>query len=262
MSKAWAVPNSSTCTEWSMTSSTGCRGLMSAGSPPRVCMASRMAARSTTQGTPVKSCRRTRLGGEGDFFFGLGILVPGGEGADFFFADIASVFGAEKILEEDAQGERKMLGGDSLLVEGVEAEDFVFFGADFEGGFGVETVYRHLAFLEGAHARVIRRLELTSVILLGGIAGGRHSHHGEHGGSQRKPYEERLYRKGRKGRRRKGREENLCKLVNSFGGNCGGKALTTGGTEDHRGNLRGKALSQRSQRKASQRSRRKPCKDC
>jgi hypothetical protein len=34
-------------------------------------------------------------------------------------------------------------GGDALFVEGVEAVDFVFFGADFEGGFAVETIYRH-----------------------------------------------------------------------------------------------------------------------
>jgi hypothetical protein len=33
-----------------------------------------------------------------------------------------------------------MFGGDALLVEGVEAVDFVFFVADFEGGAGVEAV--------------------------------------------------------------------------------------------------------------------------
>ena len=35
---------------------------MRSGSPPSAFMASRMAARSTTTGTPVKSWRRTRLG--------------------------------------------------------------------------------------------------------------------------------------------------------------------------------------------------------
>ena len=54
-----------------MTSSTGCSGLISDGSPPRVFMASRMAARSTTQGTPVKSCRRTRLGVKAISFSGF-----------------------------------------------------------------------------------------------------------------------------------------------------------------------------------------------
>jgi hypothetical protein len=51
-----------TWTEWSMTSSAGWSGLIFSGSPPRVFMASRMAARSTTAGTPVKSCMSTRAG--------------------------------------------------------------------------------------------------------------------------------------------------------------------------------------------------------
>ena len=45
-----------------MTSSTGTSGLMAPGSPPMSAMASRIAARSTTHGTPVKSCRITRAG--------------------------------------------------------------------------------------------------------------------------------------------------------------------------------------------------------
>ncbi len=45
-----------------MTSSTGTSGLILPGSPPSCAIASRMAARSTTQGTPVKSCRITRAG--------------------------------------------------------------------------------------------------------------------------------------------------------------------------------------------------------
>ena len=45
-----------------MTSSTGWSGLIRVGSPPMRFIASRIAARSTTQGTPVKSWRSTRLG--------------------------------------------------------------------------------------------------------------------------------------------------------------------------------------------------------
>ena len=56
------VANSSTCTEWSITSSAGSSGLICAGSPPRSRIASRIAARSTTAGTPVKSWSRTRAG--------------------------------------------------------------------------------------------------------------------------------------------------------------------------------------------------------
>ena len=49
-------------TEWSMTSSAGASGLIFVASPPRSTTASRIVARSTTQGTPVKSCMMTRAG--------------------------------------------------------------------------------------------------------------------------------------------------------------------------------------------------------
>jgi hypothetical protein len=41
-------------------------GLMIEGSPPASFTASRIAARSTTHGTPVKSCRTTRAGMKGN----------------------------------------------------------------------------------------------------------------------------------------------------------------------------------------------------
>jgi hypothetical protein len=49
-------------TEWSITSSAGASGLTLPGSPPSSVTASRMVARSTTHGTPVKSCMITRAG--------------------------------------------------------------------------------------------------------------------------------------------------------------------------------------------------------
>ena len=55
----------STWTEWSMTRSTGTRGLIAWGSPPFRAIAERSAARSTTAGTPVKSCNNTRAGVNG-----------------------------------------------------------------------------------------------------------------------------------------------------------------------------------------------------
>ncbi len=45
-----------------MTSSAGTSGLIFAGSPPSAAIASRIAARSTIAGTPVKSCMTTRAG--------------------------------------------------------------------------------------------------------------------------------------------------------------------------------------------------------
>ena len=60
--KASGTPKTSATTEWSMTSSAGMSGLILVGSPPRFRIASRIAARSTTAGTPVRSCRITRAG--------------------------------------------------------------------------------------------------------------------------------------------------------------------------------------------------------
>ena len=48
-----------------MTRSAGQMGLILAGSPPNLLTASRILAKSTTAGTPVKSCKRTRLGLKG-----------------------------------------------------------------------------------------------------------------------------------------------------------------------------------------------------
>ena len=45
-----------------MISSTGRSGLIRAASPPSAAIASRIAARSTMHGTPVKSCSSTRAG--------------------------------------------------------------------------------------------------------------------------------------------------------------------------------------------------------
>ena len=56
------VANASTWIEWSITSSDGSSGSTFAGSPPSSAIASRIAARSTIAGTPVKSCSRTRDG--------------------------------------------------------------------------------------------------------------------------------------------------------------------------------------------------------
>ena len=56
------VPNSSTITLWSITRLTGTSGLIFCASPPSPRIASRIAARSTTAGTPVKSCISTRAG--------------------------------------------------------------------------------------------------------------------------------------------------------------------------------------------------------
>ena len=59
-SNASGVPAKSTWTEWSTTRSTGTSGSMIFGSRPIRATAERMAARSTSKGTPVKSCNTIR----------------------------------------------------------------------------------------------------------------------------------------------------------------------------------------------------------
>ena len=89
--RAARVANSSTCTEWSMTSSTAASGLIRPGSPPRSRIASRIAARSTTAGTPVKSWRRTRPGREGDLREGSSVATQPGDGLDVGVRDAHAV---------------------------------------------------------------------------------------------------------------------------------------------------------------------------
>ena len=63
-----------------MTSSTGCSGLTCSGSPPSATMPSRIAARSTTHGTPVKSCSSTRAGMKEISV--VAVRAPGGQRLD------------------------------------------------------------------------------------------------------------------------------------------------------------------------------------
>ena len=60
--KESAFPAKSTITEWSITKSTGDNGFILVGSLFNLTIASRIAAKSTTAGTPVKSCINTLAG--------------------------------------------------------------------------------------------------------------------------------------------------------------------------------------------------------
>ncbi len=85
---SWPVPKKSTITEWSMTRSTGLSGLIFSGSPPSLARASRMAARSTTAGTPVKSCISTRAGRKLiSCWVAPLVFDPGGDGLEVVLAD-------------------------------------------------------------------------------------------------------------------------------------------------------------------------------
>ena len=135
------MPYWSTCTEWSMTRSTGCSGLMRAGSPPSLTMASRMAARSTTHGTPVKSWRSTRL---------VRNAISFSTGAVTFQLAIVSmsagfheraVFATQQVLEQDLERERKAVDvALGALAQGVQSEDGVGVRPDLQGRAGLEGI--------------------------------------------------------------------------------------------------------------------------
>ena len=133
------VPNASTCTEWSMTSSAGTSGLILFGSPPISAIASRIAARSTIAGTPVKSCITTRAGVKAISLDGLGAGVPARQRLDVLGPDRLAVLVAEQVLEQDLQRERQP-GDVELGLEGVEAKDLVRAVADSERRPGIKAV--------------------------------------------------------------------------------------------------------------------------
>jgi hypothetical protein len=45
-------------------------------------------------------------GSEGDFLVWLGLAIPVGERADFFFGDVAAIFGAQQVLQQNAERKR------------------------------------------------------------------------------------------------------------------------------------------------------------
>ena len=123
-----------------MTSSTGWSGLIFFGSPPSLFIASRIAARSTTAGTPVKSWSRTRAGVKAISRVGWAARVDGGEGLDVLGPDRHVVLRAKQVLEEDLERVRQARG---LREPGVDRREAVVREggrAEREGGAGGEGV--------------------------------------------------------------------------------------------------------------------------
>src|SRR6185312_14276467 len=85
--------------------------------------------------------REHAAGSEGDFFFRPCVFVPGGESANVVGLDVLAVFGAQQVFQENAKGIGQVLGGNAVLVERIEAVDFVFFVVDFQTGAAVEAVH-------------------------------------------------------------------------------------------------------------------------
>ena len=104
---AECVPASSTCTEWSITSSTGWSGLIFLGSPPICFIASRIAARSTIAGTPVKSWSKTRLGRKAISRSGSALGSHAARPRMSSAVTVDAVFVAQQVLQQDLERERQ-----------------------------------------------------------------------------------------------------------------------------------------------------------
>ena len=104
---------------------------MRAGSPPRSRTASRIAARSTTTGTPVKSWSRTRDGRKVISLLGSSVADPARDGLDRVARHRLAVLVAQQVLEQDP--ERVGEAGDVVgVLECPQAHDLVLAAADAE----------------------------------------------------------------------------------------------------------------------------------
>ena len=101
------------------------------GSPPRSRIALRIAARSTTAGTPVKSWRSTRPGVKEISCEGSARRDPARDRLDVLGGDVDAVLRAQDVLEQDAQrvGEPEDV---VARLQRLEAEDLVARAADVE----------------------------------------------------------------------------------------------------------------------------------
>ena len=122
-----------------MTRSAGTSGLTSAGSPPRSAIASRMTARSTTAGTPVKSWSRTRAGMNG---ISASAAAPGRQARSVSTSSArttAAAGVAEQVLEQDLDRHRQRREIDPVA-DGVEPVVAVVDLADAQARARVEWI--------------------------------------------------------------------------------------------------------------------------
>ena len=95
-------------------------------------MASRMAARSTTAGTPVKSWSSTRAGMKAISRVGSALGVPLGQGGDVLGPHRLAILAPQQVFQQHLHRKRQTLGLGILLVHRGKAEDRVILVVDFE----------------------------------------------------------------------------------------------------------------------------------
>ena len=101
-----------------MTRSAGTSGLMRVTSPPARATAARIAARSTTAGTPVKSWRTTRAGRNGTSTSPAAGVGPARERSHVGVANVTCPRCAAAFSSRTSHGERQAVEvGDALLLE-------------------------------------------------------------------------------------------------------------------------------------------------
>src|SRR6058998_943027 len=100
-----------------------------------------MAARSTTAGTPVKSCMRTRRH-ERDLVVGRLGRVPAREALDLRRCHRAPVLPAQQVLEQNAERVREARDGEAAPLERVQTKDLEGAAGGLERRSGSEAVRR------------------------------------------------------------------------------------------------------------------------
>ena len=122
-----------------MIRSTSTRGLIALGFPPSSSIASRIAARSTTAGTPVKSCISTRAGWNGISTDGSAFASQVAIASTSSRGDRGAVLEAESVLEQDLERVGQPSDVEALL-QGVEPVDLELAATDFQGRLRSEAV--------------------------------------------------------------------------------------------------------------------------
>ena len=105
-------------------------------------IASRIAARSTTAGTPVKSCISTRAGRKAISRSELRVFSHSADRLDVVDRDGPAVLEAHQILEQHLhrEGQARDVAEPGRLRRRLEAEIIVALAADLEGAAGLQAV--------------------------------------------------------------------------------------------------------------------------